>query len=320
MPFRAQRILTTIGYVLTLLIGLCIGWLLKGDTQTSGAATIIREPDGKYRFISPLIGFNPGEKEEFEEYFELEHILKDAIDLLKQEKKIHSASVYFRDMESGRWTGVNEDELYSPASLYKVALMIAVLKASEKDPLFLEEKLVFTNSRNAETPDHPPLIKGKAYSVRELLDRLITLSDNDAKNLLRDRIGLEAVSTVFNDLRLAEPKLEETGDSMSARTYSRFFRTLYNATYLSRELSEQALTLLSQVTFKSGILNGLPPEAQGLTVAHKFGYRVFPDPLDVVREELHDCGIVYVPEQPYFVCIMTKGFTQTDLMDAIQLL
>ncbi len=70
--------------------------------------------------------------------------------------------------------------------------------------------------------------------------------------------------------------------------------------------------------FKSGIINGLPVEARALPVAHKFGYRTFPDPLDKVTEEIHDCGIVYVPDRPYFVCIMTKGFKQTDLMDAIQ--
>ena len=187
-------------------------------------------------------------------------------------------------------------------------------------PGFLDERIVFKKSVSPREPNISPLEEGSAYTLRELVTRLITLSDNDARNLLRDKVGQEAVSSVFTDLRLSEPALNETGNSMSARTYSRFFRALYNATYLNRTWSEYALNLLSKVEFKSGIINGLPPEAQTLTVAHKFGYRVFPDPLDLVTEELHDCGIVYLPKHPYFVCVMTKGYDQTVLMDTIQLL
>ena len=63
-----------------------------------------------------------------------------------------------------------------------------------------------------------------------------------------------------------------------------------------------------------------PPEARMLPIAHKYGYRAFEDPTDIVTEKLHDCGIVYVPKNPYFICIMTKGGKQTDLMDVIQLI
>ena len=303
-----------------LIAGTGIGWVVHATTATQSPATVIRAPEGKYRFISPLIGFNPGEKNEFREYAKLERVLKTYVERLIRDKKIYSASVYFRDVESGHWTGVNEQELYSPASLYKVGLMMAVLKKSEDNPQLLEERVIFTGSKSPEAPDHAPLEKDRTYSIRELLERLIILSDNDAKDVLRDHIGNIAVSEVFNDLRIREPALTETGDTMSARTYSRFFRVLYNATYLSPASSEYALELLARVPFKSGIVNGLPEDARKLPVAHKYGYRVFEDPTDTVTEEMHDCGIVYIPERPYFLCIMTKGWKQTDLLDSIQLL
>ena len=307
-------------YGAVLLVGISVGWFLHRELMPSPETTILREPEGKYRFINPLIGFNPGEKKEFEEYAHLEEILENNIATLKQQGKIQSASVYFRNMENGRWTGVNEEELYSPASLYKVALMIAILKRAEDEPEILDAKVVYRGSRSTDVPDAPPMIRGASYSVRDLLERLITLSDNDAKDILRDKVGPEAVSSVFRDLQLTEPSINETGDTMSARAYSRFFRALYNATYLGRVSSEYALDLLSRVDFKSGIRNGLPSEVRTLPVAHKFGYRVFPDPIGSVKEELHDCGVVYLPEHPYFVCIMTKGSRQSDLMDAIQTL
>ncbi|KKW11712.1 MAG: Beta-lactamase class A [Parcubacteria group bacterium GW2011_GWA2_49_9] len=300
--------------------GIAGGWFLRGAIAKPAEPTIFREPSGKYKFIDPLIGFNVGEKDDFKEYGDLEKKLRTKIDTLKKAVKVHSVSVYFRDMENAHWTGVNEGELYSPASLYKVALMIAVLKQADSDSSLLKKELSYTGSKSPEKPDYPPMTVGKAYTIEQLLTRLIALSDNDAKAILRDRIGQEAVSAVFADLRLSEPALSETGDSMSARLYSRFFRALYNATYLSRVHSEYALSLLSQAEFKSGIVNGLPPEARTLTVAHKFGYRVIEDPTDTVTEEIHDCGIVYTPTHPYFVCVMTKGWKQTDLLDTIQLL
>jgi hypothetical protein len=57
---------------------------------------------------------------------------------------------------------------------------------------------------------------------------------------------------------------------------------------------------LAKSTFTEGIVAGLP---QGMTVAHKFGEAELPDG----TLQLHDCGIVYKPNQPYLICVMTKG-------------
>ncbi len=286
--------------------------------EDSSEIVLLREPAGKYRYIKPLLGFNLGEKKEFDEYTNLESQLTREIDRFVKEKKIASASVYFREMENGHWTGVNEDDLYSPASLYKVALMIAVLKHAESNPSILDEKIVFEGSRLLEKPDNPPMVIGQSYTMRDLLSRLIVLSDNDARDLLRSRLNPKSVGDVFYDLGLTEPGPQDTGDSMSARAYSRFFRALYNATYLNRSYSEYALDLLSKTEFNSGLVNGLPEKARTLVVAHKFGHRIFPEPVNGISRELHDCGIIYYPNKPYFLCIMTKGTTVENLYEVIQ--
>jgi beta-lactamase class A len=41
----------------------------------------------------------------------------------------------------------------------------------------------------------------------------------------------------------------------------------------------------------------------GISVANKFGERELADG----TRQLHDCGIVYHPERPYVLCVMTKG-------------
>jgi len=83
-------------------------------------------------------------------------------------------------------------------------------------------------------------------------------------------------------------------------TYAGFFRILYNGTFLSKEMSDKALGVLTGVAFRRGIVAGV---GDGVTVAHKFGERSE----ETGAKQLHDCGIVYYPRHPYLLCVMTKG-------------
>jgi beta-lactamase class A len=88
-------------------------------------------------------------------------------------------------------------------------------------------------------------------------------------------------------------------------------RVLFNATYLDRDYSEKLLQLLSESDFSSGIKSGIP---QNITVSQKFGDARIPDAQGtVVGAELQNCGIVYYPDHPYQLCIMTKGSDIPDL-------
>jgi beta-lactamase class A len=88
---------------------------------------------------------------------------------------------------------------------------------------------------------------------------------------------------------------------VTAKDYSGLFRVLYNATYLDRDRSEEALGLLARSSFDRGIAAGVPP---GTVVANKYGYGGNPgDPSD---HQFHDCGIVYGGEGPYILCVFTK--------------
>ena len=93
--------------------------------------------------------------------------------------------------------------------------------------------------------------------------------------------------------------------------YSVFFRVLYNATYLSINHSELALKILGDTKFAEGLRAGVP---EHVAIAHKFGYRRMDGALrDTPSSQLHDCGIVYYPNKPYFICVMTKGNNINDL-------
>ena len=53
-------------------------------------------------------------------------------------------------------------------------------------------------------------------------------------------------------------------------------------------------------------------------VAHKFGEHVSLANGQINTIELHDCGIVYYNNNPYFLCIMTKGRDLGELKNIIK--
>ena len=76
------------------------------------------------------------------------------------------------------------------------------------------------------------------------------------------------------------------------------------------------MQLLTETTFKNGLVQGVP---DGIPVAHKFGEQTIVNPTDnsIEFRELHDCGIIYYPKSPYFLCVMTKGEDFTKLQSII---
>jgi beta-lactamase class A len=157
---------------------------------------------------------------------------------------------------------------------------------------------------------------GQSYVVSDLINDMIINSDNGAMNILVDNIGYPYLEQVYDAFGFKGPTATETDYKISPSDYSLFFRTLYNATYLGPDMSEKALSILSQATFDDGITAPLP---KGTVVAHKFGEHVYADaPGTPQALELHDCGIIYAPQSPYFLCVMTHGVSLDVLEDRIQ--
>ncbi len=264
----------------------------------------------KYQFIDPLIGSTGGNNAP--QYGTLEQDITEYISSQKQ-KGLIAASVYFRDINDVSAFSVYPEERYTPASLYKVPVMMAYLKAAEAQPSLLTTYLTYsgTEDRSSVQEIRPTktLVPGRQYSAETLLTYMLAYSDNNAAGLLRNHLkdtnNLESYAAVFSDLGIDLSSLLEYTDTVTPQQYGIFFRALYNATYLSRDASEHALSLLAQSDFKNGIVAGVPSDT---TVAHKFGeVRMTSNTGKLIGKQLHDCGIVYYPKHPYLLCIMTKA-------------
>ncbi|MBX2909133.1 MAG: serine hydrolase [Chitinophagales bacterium] len=273
----------------------------KAEAQNSTSQ--LREK-GSFQFINPLIECDNYQPENNASVANLRAELGTYISGIKADHSVEHISIYYRDLNNGGWIGINEDENYSPASLLKVPIMVCALKKADNDPGFLKKKIKFSRYSDDTTPNivDTALIKlGNTYTVEELIYKMIANSDNEAKNLILNEVGDDAFTKTFIDAGIAPPNFEYSTDILSTKSYSAFFRVLYNATYLSKEMSEKGLYFLSKASFKQGLVAGVP---QGIAVSHKFGERAF---ADTNIKQLHDCGIVYLNGTPYLLCVMTKG-------------
>ncbi len=301
--------------ILVLALGLLLGWygrLYYASTLPSKLIEV-RANSPEYHFINPLLFVDSSR--EAPEYNSLQSLLNDFVSTSKKNGDVSSLSVYFRDLNSGKWTGVNQDTLYAPSSMLKVAVMIGYLKQSENDSSVLLKKIPYTSAVDPGQnykPEHS-LASGD-YPARDLIEAMIIDSDNSALLSLYDN-NRQGFIDVLKSLNITPPPSIDTTDFMSPRTYSSLFRILFSATYLSPDVSEQTLQLLSLTNWKKGLVAGVPDT---VAVSHKFGEHtsILVDG-QVQSRELHDCGIIYYPQHPYFLCVMTRGQDFTKLESVI---
>jgi beta-lactamase class A len=291
---------------IALLAGFFIGGYFLRCYTFEPVDTIQHLPDlrtGGYTYINPLLECNDNNIDISKELRPFKNSITNYLKDQQNSKNIEFAAVYFRDLNNGPWIGINEKELFPPASLLKVPIMISAYKKSESDPAYLHKKMAVSEEPDYSDQNFEPdkkLKKGDVLTIEQLIEQMIIYSDNVATNIIKDDLGYTRIMSVYNDLGLAEPDVQND-NIISIKNYASFYRILYNASYLSKDLSEKALSILAKTSFKKGLTQDLPPE---IKVAHKFGEKII---IDNGLHLFHDCGIIYFPTSPYLLCIMTRG-------------
>ena len=299
--------------VIFLLLGIAFGIFLQKYYlhMPSGSDYSVRE--GGYNFINPLLYCDVSENTQFNQYKPIEDKFKSYINQNIKNGNAQNISVYFRGLNSGHWSGVNENDTYSPASLLKVPIMIAYLKEADSNPEILKKEITYRGATDGNASENfkPQsfILDGQTYTVEELIHYMIVDSDNNAASLLQNNLNPNDLLEVYSDIGIPISG-SLTDENMSPKAYSYIFRILYNATYLSKAMSQYALELLSSSYFPEGLEAGLPAD---IVSSNKFGERTVETKnattgsMTLDYRELHDCGIVYYPQNPYLLCVMTKG-------------
>jgi beta-lactamase class A len=238
--------------------------------------------------------------------------IKMIIDNEKASNHLVRASVFYRDLNTRQWFGIDDLDKYYPASLVKLPIALVYYKIAQLQPGIFDKQIKVSaemiDQANIDShyPPQESLIAGNTYTVKELIRRMLVFSDNAPFSPLSDGVN-DYSEKVLADLGVYAPlnEAEQGAWNVTPRSYANIFRMLFNASYLDIDSANNVLELISKSTFTEGIVSGVP---ENVKVAHKFGEATGVNADGTVSSlVLNDCGIVYKPDSPFILCIMTEG-------------
>ncbi len=214
--------------------------------------------------------------------------------------------LFIRDTVTGEEITFQKDVPVVAASVIKIMVMAEAFRQKEKGLISFEEEVVIRKedklpSCGALTYLHD----GISVQIRDLVTLMIIVSDNTATNLLIDRLGMENIQHLSEELglrntvlrrKLFMEELSRQGieNSVSAGDMGILMEQLLSGKVISPEASAEMLRILSDQR-----LNGKMPfylHSRGITCAHKTGED------DGIT---HDVGIIYA-SHPIIFCFVSQ--------------
>jgi beta-lactamase class A len=284
------------------------GGILTGFLFGARDNAAISKSEEKYQYVNPSIEYHNDYVIRKSSYDPFRKDLLSFIDTETKTGNISYASIFFRDLKSGPTFGINDFENFAPASLLKLPVAMAYFQLEEDYPGTMKTKLKFTKYNDPieqHFPSSREIQVGGIYSIEEMVSSMLTHSDNASYSLLLQFIRDNPDKKKYLDQTNRELGIDDSSagsdETLTTHGYASIFRQLYNVSYLNKTSSNKILSWLIQSDLKEGLVAGVPG---GIEVAHKFGERASGDN---DSKQLHDCGIVYFPGNPYLLCVMTRG-------------
>lgn len=209
-------------------------------------------------------------------------------------------SVYVENLKTGSSFGIRENDVFVPASLLKVPVLVSVIKKIELEEYSTEDRIIILEEDYV--PGSGILNEssiGQSYTIKELLEIMMKYSDNTATMALTRLLTDEDI--IGAKIALGLPYKDQTY-RISPRGYGGMLRSLYFSGYLRESFSQLALSIMLDTEFTSQLPAKLPP---GTKIAHKVGF--FNE-----GGYHHDCGIVYLENVDYIICVMSVNTTMED--------
>lgn len=253
----------------------------------------VEEQLAQYPLIDPARHFIPQEH-----FISTLQPLRERIHALVDAEKDLRISAYIEFLNTGANIIVNPGETYWPASLAKVPVAMAVMGTIESGVWTLDQKLTLEEVDRAREPsmvDKNPT--GTQFTVRQLLEALLIHSDNTALMILLRNVPQSELDAVRDGLGL-EDVFNLEGE-VTAREYSRIFRSLYTANYLSRANSQLLLEMLDKAEWDHFLSKTVPAT---IPFPHKYG-------IEPAKGTYSDSGVVYVPNRPFLITVMIEAST-----------
>lgn len=282
---------------------LCISLLINGALlyETNNSKTLQNNtlPDyQKYPLLSKRI-FTESPNDIILNFIPLRQALNEYVS-----EQNGNVGVYFEYLPSGISIGVNDREEVALASLSKVPLAMSIVKKIERTKMTLGDTLVVKkDDLDTKFGDLWKRGEGTRLSVEDLIKLSLIESDNTAYNVLFNQLTGNEVNEVYDNLDI-KVNTKEKIQLVSPKSYSSIFRSLYLSSFLSEKDSFYLLDMLTRSKFNNKIIAGVPA---GTIVSHKIGIL---SRTDSKSDVFTDCGIIYIPQRPYILCVFVKNSSE----------
>lgn len=205
--------------------------------------------------------------------FVKEDNLQELINLELQNKE-GTWAVAVKNLKSNKTYWFNQNQSFSSASLYKLAVMWAVFDQINQANMSFDQPIGNT-------------------TVEDALNVMITVSDNDTAVALAETIGWTKVDSIMKNEGLFGFDLATDDPQINAKSALDLFERIYRDTAVTKEFSNRMEQLLLAQQINDRIPKYLPKDVK---VAHKTGE------LDYIR---HDAGIVFGKKEDYIFVFLT---------------
>jgi beta-lactamase class A len=244
----------------------------------------------------------------------LDIVVRDALRSTALETIGHAVVIDLQTMRCGRY---RETENIYPASVIKVALMVEAFRQIADGRLGRDHSVTVSAANQTTTAEATPLKPGYRATLRELIDLMITTSDNIATNELYDLLGRETVTDAMRHLGLptflagrklsgSEPLIEDPGMTGRNRLPPDEIALLLALIALDRvPYAAEQRAILARCVHSEKLTAGL--QSADLFM-HKTGE---------TDEVSHDAGILVTPDgRRYVVVLYTSPPPLPDRSDA----
>jgi len=201
---------------------------------------------------------------------------------------------------------INENHAVPAASLVKVPIMAIYFRNASKGKIDLQEKLTMKSSDKVGGSGKLRYKRsGTEIPISELIELMITKSDNTATNMLINRLGMDYLNQELKKMGLKNTNLSRLMMHMekrdkgienytTAKDMALIFKRMYRGRLFSRDISNRCIEILKNQKSKNRIPAKLP---KNTVVAHKTGLE---------RSVCHDTGIIYTDNGDIIICVLTS--------------
>jgi beta-lactamase class A len=123
--------------------------------------------------------------------------------------------IFVRNVETGAEVAIHADEMFPMASTYKVAIMTQVFREVDAGRMSLDERVTLTESdRRAGSGLFTVMKPGLNPTIHDLLLLMITVSDNEATDLLLKRVGAANVTAMLRQLGIRDFRVDRSTEQI----------------------------------------------------------------------------------------------------------